>query len=175
MNIVRFEGSNEFLVHHLQQIYNQKIQNPSIPEIQNLSFYLIGKEGQLEIKHAQKKFLYHCPVSVKEIFSDIHLYLTFYQIMIGGVSFFPFKNLLKKNNQILKLNFIHNRILSLLVFSKGGIHKEPLYKSIWPNDFEISPSKLDTHFTNLKDMIESNFKINFNIKSYKGLIELLID
>ena len=40
-----------------------------------------------------------------------------------------------------------------------GIEKVDLYKIIWPKDKEIILNKLDTHLTNLKNIVQDSFGI----------------
>ena len=86
----------------------------------------------------------------------------------------PINQLLVKDNLELKLGNIHNLILSkLLLFRDVGISKETLYKHVWNTDKSININKLDTHLTNLKNLLLSNIKLKLNISSSNGLISLI--
>ena len=65
--------------------------------------------------------------------------------------------------------------MTLILFNEDGFSKEELYKIIWPNDYEISVNKLDTHFTNLKELVKLKFDINLALKSYQGSVSLIIN
>ena len=56
----------------------------------------------------------------------------------------------------------------------GNIQKEILYKLVWPNDHDTSVNKLDTHFTNLKELVKLKFNIDLVLKSNQGLVSLTI-
>jgi hypothetical protein len=89
--------------------------------------------------------------------------------------FYPFNNLLKFDNEILKLNFIHNIILTSIFLNDGSIQKELLYKLVWPNDYDKSVNKLDTHLTNLKELVRLKFNIDLVLKSNNGLVSLIVN
>ena len=57
----------------------------------------------------------------------------------------------------------------------GNIQKEILYKLVWPNDYDTSVNKLDTHFTNLKELVKLKFNIDLVLKSNQGLVSLTIN
>jgi len=46
---------------------------------------------------------------------------------------------------------------------------------VWPNDYDISVNKLDTHFTNLKELVNSKFDVDLVLKSYQGSVSLIIN
>ena len=58
--------------------------------------------------------------------------------------------------------------------NKGeGIKKTDLYKIIWPNDVDIQINKLDTHLTNLKNLLQEHFDYTIKFKSNQGKIIFL--
>ncbi len=175
MNIVKFKSDNSFLSDHFQQTYNQKIKSETLENSKSINFSINNKNQKIEIRNHEINFNYNCPVFFNQIFFDIQSYLLQFKFEFGDALFFPFSNLLKKNKQIIKLNFIHNTILTLILFNEDGFSKEELYKIIWPNDYEISVNKLDTHFTNLKELVKLKFDINLALKSYQGSVSLIIN
>ena len=175
MNIIKFSSNNSFLANHFQQTYNQKNKFVNLQNSKKIIFVINKLNQTIEIKNHEIKFTYKCPFSFNQIFSDIQSYLYQFNFKFGDALFFPFSNILKKNKKIINLNFIHNTILTLILFNEDGVSKDELYKIIWPNDFELSMNKLDTHFTNLKELVKINFKINLNIRSYQGKVKLIIN
>ena len=58
--------------------------------------------------------------------------------------------------------------------NKGeGINKTDLYKIIWPKDVNIQINKLDTHLTNLKNLLQEHFDYTIKFKSNQGKIIFL--
>ena len=70
---------------------------------------------------------------------------------------------------------IQNKILFNLIVNRDGVNKEQLYKFIWPDDKEISINKLDTHLTNLKNLIFDELKFKINFKSLDKTLKLIIN
>lgn len=175
MNFIKFTGDNIFLVSQFQDIYDQKTLSKKSSEITGINFDISEANHKILIIYSDKKLIFHCPISFNEIFLEIQNLLSQYTLKIGPISFYPFNNLLKLDKQLLKLNFIHNTILSSIFFNNGRIKKELLYKIVWPNDYDVSVNKLDTHFTNLKELVKSKFDVDLVLKSYQGSVSLIIN
>jgi DNA-binding winged helix-turn-helix (wHTH) protein len=62
----------------------------------------------------------------------------------------------------------------LFLFDQG-ISKNDLYKKIWPNDKEVSINKIDTHLTNIKNILNKTINFSLKISSKNGLLKLIID
>lgn len=175
MNIIKFRGPNLFIVNHIQYLFDQHQF-----ELNNLNtvffeYEVVEKNNNLFIKSDIYKFCHTCPINFKNIFIDIHNHLNAFKFEIYKVHYYPFSSYLENEKKNMKLNYIHNMILAILVFNKEGFKKEHLYKKIWPKDFNISINKLDTHLTNLKELFRSNFNNELELKSQKGLIKLIIN
>ena len=98
------------------------------------------------------------------------------KVFLQSCEYYPFKQLIKKNEKNIFLSEIQNTIMSnLLLNSSDCIKKIDLIKIIWPNDKDIFFNKLDTHLTNLKNYLnsESDFDLKFTSKS--GLIKLIFN
>jgi len=175
MNIIKFEGENKFLVQHLQRLYDQRVKATNFFDGNGIIFTVKDQNNKLNINNNYLSISYQYPLNFDEIFTKIQSYLFQYNFKFNDLLFYPFSNTIKKEIKFLKLNFIHNTILSLILFHGGSVNKEYLYKVIWPGDFEISINKLDTHFTNLKELVKSKFGINLNLKSNQGCVSLVID
>ena len=80
------------------------------------------------------------------------------------------------NNHKLKLRNTHNQILKIIIQSKNySIIKEDLYQSIWPLDKEIQINKLDTHLTNLKNLLKNSFNYDLKFKTNSGVLTFIFD
>ena len=74
----------------------------------------------------------------------------------------------------LILGNIHNLIFSALLLNlTSGVNKSQLYEIIWPNDKNFQINKLDTHLTNLKNLIKEKLGYQINFKTIGGKIYLI--
>ena len=100
------------------------------------------------------------PLDLNIIFSDMMREILKISYKINQFFYFPFQRKVKNEKLKTYLSDIQNKILSNLLMNQNGINKDDLYKIIWSNDKTISINKLDTHLTNLKNLLndELNFK-----------------
>ena len=61
-----------------------------------------------------------------------------------------------------------------MVINSFEINKNNLYKLIWQNDYEVSMNKLDTHITNLKNILKKDLNFNLLVKTEGGKVYLVI-
>lgn len=94
---------------------------------------------------------------------------------IDSLCYFPYLREIINGKIRIHLSDIQNKILFLLVANKNGVNKEGLYKFIWSNDKDISMNKLDTHLTNLKNLISDELKFDVNFKSSDKNLKLIIN
>lgn len=137
---------------------------------------IIIKEKNLEISTSANKLNLNLPLSFNEFFEKYFDMISNEKILLQSYEYYPFKQLIKKNEKNIFLSEIQNTIMSnLLLNSNNGIKKIDLIKIIWPNDKDIFFNKLDTHLTNLKNYLnsESDFDLKFTSKS--GLIKLIFN
>ena len=114
------------------------------------------------------------PCRITKIIEDIEITSKEFYFKIENLLFFPTSQELTtlKKDISVKLNFIHNKILTEMVINEIGIPKIDLYKIVWPNDKEIQINKLDTHITNLKNIINNQFNEIINFESQNGIIKI---
>ena len=115
------------------------------------------------------------PIRFNYIIECINKLSRNFKFKFDKFNYYPLNQEIRIINQIVKLNLIHNKILMQLSINHDeGIEKNILYKIIWPNDKSYQINKLDTHLSNLKNLINSasNFKINFESKN--GIVRLVI-
>ena len=114
------------------------------------------------------------PCSFENIFKQIKNILNEIFFMNEDFKFFPYAKKFEYEGNHLNINEIHNIILSnLLIYKKEGVKKSELYFSIWPNDKNQHLNKLDTHLTNLKNILKEKAKYTLGFNSSKGVIKLL--
>ena len=119
---------------------------------------------------------FNLPRSFNEIFEILFDTISNKSINIENFKYYPFKQLLKKNDSNILLSEIQNIIMcNLFLNSDKGIKKIDLIKKIWPNDKEIFLNKLDTHLTNLKNHLHEKIGFDLNFSSKSGIIKLAIN
>ena len=90
--------------------------------------------------------------------------------------YFPILQSVQVDDKLVNIKNIHNIILSnLFLFLNDGVHKNDLYKMIWPQDKDIQINKLDTHLTNLKTELKNNLDFNLDFSSASGNLKLMIN
>lgn len=130
-------------------------------------------KNTLSILFDNKVEQYTLPVSFNLIINSLINNLSDININYQSLDFFPFMQMIKLKNNQIKLRNNHSLILYQLILNKKeGIHKNELYRLIWPNDFEIQINKLDTHLTNLKNFLKNEIGFDLSYSSTDGLIKL---
>ena len=119
------------------------------------------------------KFIIRTPCSFKNINAALENIYNIYEYKFDNFIYNPSKQVFKNAVSIVNLNDIHNKILLSLIIYKKGVDKNNLYKHLWNNDKEIYMNKLDTHLTNLKNLLKT--KINFILKIKSKNNVLMID
>ena len=76
----------------------------------------------------------------------------------------------------LILGNLHNIIFkNLLLYLKSqNLSKNKLYSQLWPKDKSLNMNKLDTHITNLKNLVNVKLGLRLDITSDKNIIRLNI-
>ena len=133
------------------------------------------EENKLNFSIDDDEIKISLPKNNNEIFKKIYDFVSNRGIVVNNYKYFPFKQIMKKENKISFLSEIQNEIMiHLLLNLSDGIEKIELIKKIWPNDKDIFLNKLDTHLTNLKNQLSKDldFKLKFSSKS--SLLKLSI-
>ncbi len=139
-----------------------------------INFY--QEENILNFSIDDDEIKINLPKNNNEIFQKIFDFVSNRGIIVNNYKYFPFKQIMKKENKISLLSEIQNEIMiHLLLNLSDGIDKIELIKNIWPNDKDIFLNKLDTHLTNLKNQLlkDLDFKLKFSSKS--SLLKLSIN
>ena len=119
--------------------------------------------------------IFNCPVEFKIIYDSLISQLKKYSIKLSDFNYYPLSGVIKQDDKLIKLNFIHNSIFNSLLLFREGVNKIELYKKIWPKDVNISLNKLDTHLTNLKNILSSQFNCNITFQSISGIQKLVVN
>ena len=136
---------------------------------------LLHKKDKFKFSLNDNSQIFNCPIEFKIIYASMISQLNNYSTKLDNLDYYPMSGEVKNDRTVVKLNFIHGSILNSLLLFKEGVNKIDLYKKIWPKDVNISLNKLDTHLTNLKNILSSNFNCNINFQSSSGIQKLLIN
>ena len=119
-----------------------------------------------------KKFELPTPFYYKKLIDIIEKIFLEFEINIGNLVYSPYRQEIFNYQDTLYINDIHNKILTNLVLAKNGLNKDSLYKILWDKDKNINMTKLDTHLTNLKNLVKNKFSCSFNISTHKNLLRI---
>lgn len=123
-----------------------------------------------------EKIKCNLPITFNKFFSTLIMISSKIKLKIKYLEYFPINQNIIKNKKVLKLNDIHFLIFNQLLLNReDGVDKQELYKILWPADKNILVNKIDTHLSNLKNLLfhELNEKLYFT--TYKGKIRLIVD
>ena len=175
--IFKIISNNGILEKEIYSLLEMKIdQRFSFSEINNFLF-IINIEENTSATFLNSDFSniikIQNPFSFKSILDAIDKILSSYEYNLQSIIYAPFRQELVNQSKELILTDIHNLILINLIMYQNKIDKNLLYKKIWPKDKEIQINKLDTHLTNLKNLINKNLDYDLKFKTQKNI--LMID
>ena len=135
--------------------------------INKIEFFLLSTPTKKNINQLisdDEKF--SLPIKIDYLISNIFDQLIVFISKTQAFNIFHIQNILRIKFQKINLNEIHNIILSNLFLNFDRTSKEELYYFIWPKDKIYSQNKLDTHLTNLKNILcgLENFKKILRLK-----------
>ena len=109
------------------------------------------------------------PVNINQLSNCFHQLLLKYEHYLGPLKFNPMKEEITSGTKAVKLRKTHCLILIEAIKSeKNSISKDKLYKILWPRDLNVQMNKLDTHLTNVKNLLKEHFNFKFSFSSEKG-------
>ena len=134
------------------------------------------EKNSIKIFYNQNSFTCDLPVSFKYFFNNLLKLINNQKINFGSLHYSPLNQELLSLNNKIKLTDTHNIIISEIIKNQHvGLDKNKLYRLIWPRDYEIQISKLDTHLTNVKKLLKKEFNYELIYKSTRGLLVFQID
>ena len=170
----RLNFENRILDHYFDILKQRSSGNLLIKDRYFFSMNLNLEKGNLFVfgDHFEK-IQFKTPISINKIHNAFDNIACLYCIEYKKMKYFPYLNKITHNNINFFLNEIHNKIFSNVIFDlDAGINKKDLYQFLWERDKDISINKLDTHLTNLKNLIFKNFNFVINFKSTKNFLYL---
>ena len=116
------------------------------------------------------------PANINQLSNCFYQLLLKYEHYLGPLKFNPMKEEIASGTKIVKLRKTHCLILIEAIKSeKNGISKDKLYKILWPRDLNVQMNKLDTHLTNVKNLLKEQFNFKFSFSSEKGNLMFYIN
>ena len=141
----------------------------------SIKIKLENDEKNIILEFEKKKILIPLPIQISVLKNEINKVLSNFEIQLRNFNYYPFQNFIQTESKKVFLTNIQNLIFSNLINAKQGLDKNVLYETIWKQDKDISINKLDTHLTNLKNLLNSSLNIHITFQSKNKKIELLID
>jgi hypothetical protein len=172
--LIKFISNNNLLVDTLNNYYLEH----SFVLVNNHYFQKIkleNDEKNIILEFEKKKILIPLPIQISVLKNEINKVLSNFEIQLRDFNYYPFQNFIQTKSKKVFLTNIQNLIFSNLINAKQGLDKNVLYETIWKQDKDISINKLDTHLTNLKNLLNSSLNIHITFQSKNKKIELLID
>jgi len=172
--LIKFISNNNLLVDTLNSYYLEH----SFVLVNNHYFQKIkleNDEKNIILEFEKKKILIPLPIQISVLKNEINKVLSNFEIQFRDFNYYPFQNFIQTESKKVFLTNIQNLIFSNLINAKQGLDKNVLYETIWKQDKDISINKLDTHLTNLKNLLNSSLNIHITFQSKNKKIELLID
>jgi len=174
--MINFKSKDFFLEKNFNYLFTQYNLYNFSSQKNFILIDLIKNNDQLIVGINNEKINFNLPLSFTDFFVLLKKKLINISISKDKIKFYPFKNLVMYKNLDLYLKDIHNIIFSNLIISiDEGINKIDLYKTLWPQDKDVSMNKLDTHLTNLKNEIYDGLQIDLNFSSKNNFIKLVIN
>lgn len=170
------ESNDEILINNLIQISIQKKIN-LISELDSNYFskiFIHSNKKNIEIIYKDNNCKIVKPFKFDQVFTSIINCLSDFYFEFHSSYYYPIKQIFIFENKSIRLGKIHHEILSnLLLRYKDGINKFDLYQIIWPEDKDISINKLETHITNLKNLLHLKVGFGFEIPSNAGQLRII--
>jgi len=149
------------------------ITNPSMKSYGII--YLNYNNNKIILNFDNNRKSFSCPVRIIDIVKELKLILTNHFIKFDNLIYYPLKQIISKDDKSIQLRHIHNIIIEeILKNPNNEMQKEYLYKCIWPEDHDMQLNKLDTHLTNLKNLLKESLDFDLSFKSISGKIKFLI-
>lgn len=174
--MIQFKSNNDFLLSALTDLFEQKnLIEKNLLNFPHKIIHIDDSTDKLILTFDDYKKFFSKPSPFSSIFNDLRKEIMKISYQINSLCYFPYLREIINGKVRIHLSDIQNKILLLLVANKNGVNKEGLYKFIWPNDKDISINKLDTHLTNLKNLISDELKFDVNFKSLDKNLKLIIN
>lgn len=171
-------SNNTFYLNKLVFVLNQI----GIPLVSKEDHFYYGEicfefhSNAFSIKVNKIDYKYNLPIDIKKIAMVLINILQEFQVNLDVLQFNPIKETISYRNKTIKLRNTHNLIIvQALKYKNYGMNKIDLYKSIWPKDVDVHLNKLDTHLTNLKNLLQKEFSYQFKYNSVQGILKFSIN
>lgn len=174
--MIKFKSNNDFLLSALTDLFEQKdLIEKNLLNFPHKIIHIDDSTDKLTFTFEDYKKFFSKPLRFSSIFNDLKKEIMRINYQIDNLCYFPYLREIINGKIKIHLSDIQNKILLILVANKNGVNKEGLYQFIWPNDKDISINKLDTHLTNLKNLISDELKFDVNFKSLDKNLKLIIN
>lgn len=173
--MILLNSNNDFLLNIFISLLNQlniKVSsNKNDPYFAKVELLMLDK--QLKIISSKVIKTINLPTNINIIKKNLLKQLEIIRIVHHDFDYLPFNQLIISNDKKVFLTDIQNKIFTFLLLNKDGINKKNLYKKIWENDKDLYINKLETHLSNLKNLLleKSNLKLRLNTHEGKLILK----
>jgi hypothetical protein len=170
--------SDNFFKSHLEKVLVQK---KSYFTFDNKKKYfdiinIDNNNDQIIVFTNNNKIKCNLPITFDKFFKLLINISSKIKIKLKCLEYFPINQNIVKDKKILKLNDIHFLIFNQLLLNiDDGVDKHEMYKILWPSDKNILVNKIDTHLSNLKNLLLRKFDENLYFTTHQGKIKLIVD
>lgn len=148
--------------------------DPNISNFCKINFEISNKNLTLKIEN--REITINTPCLLSSIIKNLDSLLKNYYIKVSDFNFYPYMQKILFKEKVLILGNLHNIIFKnlLLNLKSQNLNKNQLYFMLWPKDKSLNMNKLDTHITNLKNLVNEKLGKQLDITSDKNIIRLNI-
>lgn len=172
-----YDQSKNFISKHTSALIIQSDKN--FFSINSINFFdkifFSFNQNEAIINFQKKSDTFRYPFNFNDLKERIFYRISNYKISLNDIDYYPIQQKIENQMSSCKLTYTHSLILSNLFLFDRGISKNDLYKKIWPNDKDVSINKIDTHLTNIKNILKKKINLSLKISSKNGLLKLIID
>ena len=172
-----YDQTKNFISKHTSSLIIQSEKN--FFSINTINFFdkifFSFNQNEVIIKFQKKTDTFKYPFNFNDLKERIFYRISNYKISLNKIDYYPIQQKIENQTFSCKLTYTHSLILSNLFLFDQGISKNDLYKKIWPYDKEVSINKIDTHLTNIKNILNQTINFSLKISSKNGLLKLIID
>lgn len=172
---LNFKFEDQELEDQIMSLFQQKpFTKLLINDHKLFNIEILRSKENVEINsNYSKKKIITTPFNFNKLSKEIEKISNYFFFNFNNAKYYPYLNKIIHNEKTLLLNDLHNKILiNLIYFNDQGLNKLDLYKFLWNNDKNVFINKLDTHLTNLKNLIFNNIDVKLKFKSINNLIYL---
>ena len=174
--MIKLQCNNQLICKTFNNLLDQKnIIHRSIKNENTSILQIEESDNKVTLFFKEFKKNYLKPINLNYLMTDLIKEISRINYDLGEKLYFPYLRQIRNNQKKIFLSEIQNIILFNLIEYPQGINKNKLYSLIWSKDKIISINKLDTHLTNLKNLLLEEFDFKINFSSFEKNLKLIVN